>query len=170
MKASLARLNKIVLGSEGSVLLEVVITAVVIGVAAVGLAFMYSLGNNWVVAKGDDRIALYLAEQKIEQLRAAGFASVAAGNPTTIAAYNEDTDPATDAPVWSGPPPSGPTIFTRLTCVQFVDNVNFNLPAFPGTMAACAAGTPTNTMRITVLVTPAQEKSEPVLLQAWIRP
>src|SRR5712691_9473099 len=70
---------------QGFALIEVVMTSFVLGVAVVGVALMFSLGRSFTVAQGDNRVAAYLAEQKIEQLQALGFANiptVSTGCPT----------------------------------------------------------------------------------------
>lgn len=158
-------------GDRGFTLIEVLISALIVGIAAVGLALMYSTGNTWMVAMGDDRIALGLAEQKIEQLRARGFANVPVGSPATrpcpgaAPCYNETSA------AWDAPLPAGNRAFTRLTCVQYVSDTDFNAPAYTGNVTTnlpCPAGAVTNTARITVVVIPAQREADPVRLQAWL--
>jgi Tfp pilus assembly protein PilV len=60
-------------GPAGFSVLEVLIAAVIVAVAAIGLSVMYSTGQALVQAQGTNRIALQLAQQRIEQLRAGGF-------------------------------------------------------------------------------------------------
>ncbi len=172
-------------GSEtGAALIEVLVTAVVVGIAATGIALMFSFGSTWVVAKGDDRVAEFLAQQKIEQLRGLGFWCIHVGGPATYNAvlagcsasvatsqnYNEggvtwvgaDGTPAA-AP--GGDAPFGRN-FTRLTCVEYVSETNFSSPAYVGGNAgtpcnATPPAAPTNQAtpiikRITVIVQPAQ--------------
>jgi hypothetical protein len=173
-------------GSEaGSMLLEVLIAGVMLGIATVGVALMFSLGGTWVTAKGDDRVGLWLAQQKIEQLRALTFTCIPVGGPggagqvfgpaptcTASTVYNEPQWTATEGVL--APAPSDRT-FARLTCVQYVSDTDFSSPAYTGGLAAAPCPTvaapltaPTNTKRITVVVTPAQREADPTVMQAWI--
>ncbi|MBI2199782.1 MAG: hypothetical protein HYU42_14460 [Candidatus Rokubacteria bacterium] len=196
-------------------------TAFVVGVAAVGIALMFSFGNTWVVAKGDNRVGLSLAQQKIEQLKAMPFQCVPVpplpGNgaggpgtagqtfslngvavplpqqpcpaaPTYIQVYNEPT--WTTVTATNAPAPSDRN-FIRLTCVQFVSETDFSLPAFAGsaltglpcdpyvdtsTSTSCTtlggSCVTTNVKRVTVIVRPTQQiqGDDPVVLQSWITP
>ncbi len=56
-------------------------TAIVTGIAATGIALMFATASGWVAAGGDDRVALKLAQQKIEQLRGMSFGCVFTGGP-----------------------------------------------------------------------------------------
>ena len=171
-------------GCEGVTLLEVLITALVLGLAAVGLALMYSMGNTFVVAKGDNRVALGLAQQKIEQVKALALPGtidcIPLGGPgalntpqappgsCTLTAppvqprtYNESPVPLTGG---------GTGRYTRLTCVQYVGNTNFDINPFTG-MGTCTPGATSNALRITVIVTtPNQQESDPVIVQTWVTP
>jgi len=206
---------------RGFSLLEVIVTAFVVGVAAVGIALMFSFGNTWVVAKGDNRVGLSLAQQKIEQLKAMPFQCVpvpplpgsGAGGPGTAGqtfslngvavplpqqpcpaaptytqVYNEPT--WTTVTATNAPAPSDRN-FIRLTCVQFVSETDFSLPAFAGsaltglpcdpyvdtsTSTSCTtlggSCVTTNVKRVTVIVRPTQQiqADDPVVLQSWITP
>jgi Tfp pilus assembly protein PilV len=147
------------LGSEaGLMLIEVMMATLVLGIASLGLALMFSRGSADVVAMGDDRIALGLAEQKIEQLRAAGF-----GAATTGTAPPESIS-------------SGARTFTRVTCTQYVDPNDPNGMGSPAYSSDCLAGidTGTNPKRITIVVTAAQAQGNigapnaAAQVQGWI--
>jgi len=133
-------------GHEGFSLLEVVIAALFLAIASVGLTLLLSGGQAAVVAQGDRRIAIYLAEQKIERLRGLGFAAAAAANQDNsgclLAAqnnepcYNETLSPATNTGAGAGQQDAGSTqvdtqSFTRLTCVRWVRDDNPELPPDP---------------------------------------
>ncbi|HLF50462.1 MAG TPA: prepilin-type N-terminal cleavage/methylation domain-containing protein [Methylomirabilota bacterium] len=60
-------------GQAGFSLLEVVIAALVVAIGVLGLSMMYSTGQALVQAQGTNRVALQLAQQRIEQIRAGGF-------------------------------------------------------------------------------------------------
>jgi Tfp pilus assembly protein PilV len=153
-------------GESGISLVEVLIAALVIGSAVIGLSLMFGSGSAWVANTGDDRVASGLAQQAIEQRRAAGFAAVSALAGTPI-------PPETVYP--AGVVDAGVRAFTRVTCIQYVDDAGSNTPAYSedcpdGT--AANGGKTTNTVRITVTVTPngQLQQGSPVTLQAWLVP
>ena len=61
---------------KGSVLTEVVVASLVLSIAIVGVALMFSSARSMVVAQGAERVAFYLAQEKLENIRAQGFAAV----------------------------------------------------------------------------------------------
>lgn len=61
---------------EGFALLELLIGGIILAFAAVGIALMFSQGQSHTVAVGDDRVALSLAQEKIEHVRSLGFACI----------------------------------------------------------------------------------------------
>lgn len=164
----------------GIAFLEVLVASVVLGIAAVGVSLMLSAGNTWVAAGGDDRAALGLARQKIEQLRSLTFACIPLGGSGTKAAmtgcaatqnYNEGRATWVTATGSSAAAPSSRS-FTRLTCVEYVSETDFGSPVYAGSSAAtpCTAGAPTNVKRITVIVQATGQAAEdaPLILEAWI--
>jgi type II secretory pathway pseudopilin PulG len=167
-------------GERGGVLLEVVVTSAVLAIAVVGISFMFSLGNTWAAAGGDDRVALSLARQKIEQLRSMTFSCVPLGGPGAKAALSGCTatqNYSEGGATWvtaTGATASAPSNrnFTRLTCVQYVSDTDFSSPAYAGDVTAspCDTGTPSSSKRITVIVRPSSstEALPPVVLEAWI--
>ncbi len=62
----LARLRQ---DASGITLIEVLISSVVVGVGATALALMFARGQATIAGEGDNRAALYLAQQKIELCR-----------------------------------------------------------------------------------------------------
>ena len=63
------------LGDErGIALLEALMASVVVLIAIIGLALMFSMGSSYVRAEGGERVALFLAQQRLEELRAIGLA------------------------------------------------------------------------------------------------
>jgi Tfp pilus assembly protein PilV len=159
----------------GISLVEVLVTALVIGVAIIGLSSMFGTGSAWVASTGDERVASGLAQQMIEQLRASGWSC--ATSPAGVLAL----------PCQLGVPQPEPNVyparvadpkaraFTRVTCIQYVDDAGANNPAYSedcpdGTVAN--GGKTTNTVRITVTVTPNSplQQESPVTLQAWLMP
>jgi len=61
-------------GEYGFALLEVLTTSVIILIAMIGLALLFSMGSSFVAAEGGERVALFLAQQRLEELRAVGLA------------------------------------------------------------------------------------------------
>src|SRR5882724_7762413 len=52
-----------------------------VAIAGVGMAMMFGRGQAMVQGGGDDRAALSIAEQRLEQVRAAGFGSPTLPDP-----------------------------------------------------------------------------------------
>ena len=167
----------------GYALLEVLVTALVVGIAVAGVALMFSFGNTWVVAKGDDRVALGIAQQKIEQLRSLTFNCIFVGGPasyttplpgcTATQNYDEPQGPGWVAAGGTTAPAPSSRSFTRLTCVEYVTDTDVASPAYAGgtTGSPCVVAVlPTNIKRMTVVVQPTQQRQvdPPVILQAWI--
>ncbi len=63
---------------RGIAFLEVLAAGVTLSIALIGLALMFSLGMSWVSAEGGERIALFLAQQRVEELRTMGLAGAIA--------------------------------------------------------------------------------------------
>jgi Tfp pilus assembly protein PilV len=140
-------------GQAGTSLLEAVVTLLVVGTALIGLTLMLSRGQTFVAQQGDTRVALYLAQQKIERLSGLGFsaakvesngklnysdanANSGCDDPTANnePCYNETLAPATGTGAGIGQQTPSLThvdtqMFTRLTCVRWVQDDNPELPA-----------------------------------------
>jgi len=134
-------------GECGVAIIEVLTAAVILAIATIGLAVMFSWGQSFVVAQGDDRVALYLAQQRIESLRASGYTAVEALNS------NCGGTPEADENLTAGA--GGAQSFTRQTAIVHVSN-NLQTP-----------GCGTDTIRITVTVTPTMVQSYGVTLQSF---
>jgi|SRR5439155_13053977 len=59
---------------RGIALLEVVTAGVILSIAVIGLGLMLTFGASSVTAVGGERIAVFLAQQRMEELRAIGLA------------------------------------------------------------------------------------------------
>ena len=139
--------------------------AVVLSIAAVGMALMFSTGQAYVLSEGDNRVALYLAQQQIEQFRAGGWASVpitdqnASGGPTQCSTCPETITIA-----------AGGRTYSRTWAVVCVNELNLNYPTDPAARlgtGATACPTPPAAKAIEVTVsTPSDPKSTPVTLRA----
>ena len=140
-------------GERGVAIIEALVAGVVLAVAAIGLAVLFSWGQSFVVAQGDNRVALYLAQQRIESLRASGYGA------TEVLKSNDcgGTSPALDETLTAGMGNS--QSFTRQTAVEYVKDDDF-------TKVECGPGiSETDSIRITVTVTPNMLQGEPVTLQ-----
>ena|SRR2546428_679006 len=121
----------------GTSLLEVLICSTVVGIGALGLALMFGTGQAVITAEGDNRVAVYLAQQRIEWSRAQGFTSPANVPGTTT----ETLDEALRTP--SGP--SDPVAWTRTTVIACVDSNDYS-------SAVDCTATPAPARRVTVTV------------------
>ena len=135
-------------GECGVAIIEVLTAAVILAIAVIGLAVMFSWGRSFVVAQGDDRVALYLTQQRIESLRASGYTVVEALNS------NCGGTPEADENLTAGA--GNAQSFTRQTAVEHVNDTNLATPE-------CG----TDTIRITVTVTPTMVQSYGVTLQSF---
>ena len=133
-------------GQCGVVFIEALVAGVVLAIAAIGLAVMFSWGQAFVVAQGDDRVALYLAQQKIESLRASSYSAAEALNS------NCGGTPEADENLIAGAGNS--QSFTRQSAVELVNDNDLTTPE-------CG----TNTIRVTVMVTPNMPQANAVTLQ-----
>ena len=133
---------------RGVFIIEVLVAGVVFAIAVIGLVLMFSWGQTFVVAQGNDRVALYLAQQKIESLRASGYAAAEVLNS------NCGGTPALDETLTAGMANS--QSFTRQTDVEHVNDANLSNPE-------CG----TDSIRITVTVTPSMVQSNAVTLQSF---
>ena len=131
-------------GRGGASLLEVLICSAVVGFGALGVALMFSTGQALITGEGDNRVAVYLAQQRIEWSRAQGFASPLNAPGTTAETLNQTLDP-----------PSGPSdtvYWTRTTAIECVAANDYSSPA------DCAATpAPPKRVAVTVQSTPANQ-------------
>jgi Tfp pilus assembly protein PilV len=137
-------MKKELVGQRGVALLEVLIGGSVQAMALVGLALMFATGQSMIVAEGSQRVELYLAEQKLENVRVLGFAGAATGSQTETLTTGQGAAES----------------FTRVTCVSYVSNSTLGEPP-PDT---CTVGSVTATKRVRVTVTPATHQQDAVTL------
>jgi len=131
---------------RGVFIVEVLVAGVVLAISVIGLVLMFSWGQSFVVAQGDDRVALYLAQQRIESLRASGYTAVEVLNS------NCGGTPEADEDLTAGMANS--QSFSRHTAVEHVNDDDI-------TALECG----TDTVRITVTVTANMPQSNPITLQ-----
>ena len=131
---------------RGVFIVEVLVAGIILAIAAIGLAVLFSWGQAFVVAQGDNRVALYLAQQKIESLRASSYSAAEDFNS------NCGGTPEADENLTAGMGNS--QSFIRQTAVEHVNDDDL-------TTLECG----TNTIRITVTVTPNMPQADPITLQ-----
>lgn len=139
--ASSFRLRPTLAQERGLALMEVIMASLVFGIAIVGVALMLSTARGFAVAQGDERVAFYLAQAQLEQLRVADFAAINLGSSTeslTAGAANAQT-------------------FTRLTVVDCVAKDDFT------TAVVCPS--PPVLKRITVTVASPMRQVDNAVLQ-----
>ena len=72
---------------RGVALLEVLTASIVVLIAMLGLALMFSMGSSYVAAEGGERVALFLAQQRLEELRAIGLARAVAESERPVPGF-----------------------------------------------------------------------------------
>ena len=160
-------------------LIELLIASLIVGVAVVGLSLMFAQGAAMTASQGDDRVAISLAQQRIEELRAIASVHIAcvpvASNPGAVgsimgpnggcppnlqAVYNEQIarDATTNLLVYA---PTAQPQYTRTTVVQCADPASS-----PNVFAPVACPTPLVALRVTVTVTPQWTHGNPVTIES----
>lgn len=137
---------------RGVSILEVLIAALLLGMASAGVAVMFGTGQAYIVGEGDNRIAAALARQAVEQVRASGFGPTAGADPRE--------EPAFTAVPYAGIHPG----YERSIAITSVCAANY--------LPACSPPTPieakliTVTVRATQGVKGADVSASPVVLRA----
>jgi len=157
---------------SGFGLVEVLVAGAVLAVAAVGLALLFSSGKAAALSQDDYRAATFLAEQKIEKIRADGFTSITPPGPAS-----EDIYLCLDGTTSIGTPCTSPSQgpkFTRTTCVRYVQDGNPDLPAStpPACVSCTVGGSPCTGMskRVEVTVTADRLQGTSVTIDAIMAP
>jgi type II secretory pathway pseudopilin PulG len=120
----------------GFALVEILVAALVVGIAAVGMAFMYGTGQALIASEGDNRVAVRLAQQRIDRIRATGF-----GTP-------EDGSDSREETTWTAVP--GQPGYERQTLITRVCATNFNIPWNDGGCAGANATPEAKLVEVTV--------------------
>ena len=139
---------------QGVAFLEVLIAGAIFAIAVIGLTRMLSSGQSFVVAEGDERVAMYLAQQKIEHLRRLGFRCIPVGTSADAVGPQPDCDPGTQQDYNEAPAELGFPRYRRTTVVECVDPQTF------APSATCQD--PITAKRIIVTVDPQMPEAEAV--------
>lgn len=78
---------RVLASTSGFTLLEAILSALLISISFIGVLMMFSNGQTAVQSSGTDRIAAQLAQQRIEQVRAAGFGTKIPPDPRAELAW-----------------------------------------------------------------------------------
>lgn len=73
---------------RGVSIIEVLIAALLLGIATAGVTLMFGTGQAFIVGEGDNRVALALARQAVEQVRASGFGPTTGADPREELTFN----------------------------------------------------------------------------------
>ncbi len=130
----------------GFSIVEVLIAAAVLGIAVIGLALLFSLGQGLVLAQVHDRVALGLAVWRLEESRTEGFSAIRAGS-TAI-----KVGTASELPV------SGFPQYDRTTVVTCVDATTLK--------AQAPCPNPVTAVQITVTVIPHARQADSITLNS----
>jgi type II secretory pathway pseudopilin PulG len=88
MEALRSRLRRLTRDCRGISIVEVLIAALLLGIASAGVALMFGSGQAFIVGEGDSRVALALARQAIEQVLASGFGPTSGADPRQELTFN----------------------------------------------------------------------------------
>jgi type II secretory pathway pseudopilin PulG len=149
------RLLRILASPAGFTLLEAIISATIVGIAGMGVLMIFGTGQTYIQSSGTDRIAAQLAQQRIEQVRAAGY-----GKKFPL-------DPRLE--LIMTPVPGNPG-FERTTVITDVCSTNFAIAWDNG---ACSPATPEGQTKLVVVTVRAlngggagtDPQTTPVVLQ-----
>jgi hypothetical protein len=156
---------------KGVALMEVVVASVVLGIASVGVAMMLSSARSFTVAQGDQRVAFYLAQEKLEKLRGQGvqdFTTLLLSPGDLSTCPSADTTNCYIETLTTGA--DNTQTFSRSTAVDCVTKTVLD-PVIPPASSPCD---PTDPLwqgvvfkRITVRVTPTMPQAQvnPVAVQ-----
>jgi len=165
-------------GSSGASLLEVLIGGALVAIAAVGTALMFSSGQAFIQSEGDNRVALQIAQERIERVRAGGFGSTVCCNaglfPGVCDGREEPACPNT-LTAWATDSTNHPGYRWRTTIDARCPN-NFAVASITSVIACPPGFTNLEAKLVTVLVQPLEGTSttqqdrmaQPVTLQAMM--
>jgi hypothetical protein len=133
--------------ASGITLIELLMCSFIVGIGAVALGLMFARGQANIAGEGDNRTAVYLAQQKAEVARAQGFASLTAG--TTCDGFDQNL-----VSVACG----SAAFYTRTTVVDCVDASDYSSPV------DCTTANAARRVTVTVNASPkeARQATDPL--------
>ena len=131
---------------NGMTILEVIISIVILTIVISSFSTMFAFGRNFIDMKGEERIALCLARQKIEEFKAKFFDDLIIEEITNTPPVTADGTPMNGL---DGTPDY--TYLQRMTKVVYVEDGNYNNEE-TGTSESLL-----NSKRITVVVSSTKD-------------
>jgi type II secretory pathway pseudopilin PulG len=83
-----SRLCRVARDRRGISVVEVLVAALLLSIASAGVTLMFGSGQAFIVGEGDNRVALALARQAIERVRASGFGPTSGSDPRQELTFN----------------------------------------------------------------------------------
>lgn len=166
MEETKTRLSVPLRDQRGISLLEVLICSVIVSIAAVGVALMFGAGQAVIQAEGDNRVALFLAQQKVEQLRTLGHAELEQNrvtDSTTAEPPGIATPECLDANLTlsAGPACTAPG-YLRSWSVVCMDRGDYSI------RRACGGVSRAIRIRVSVETEPADPRARPVTIESMV--
>lgn len=84
----MSRAHRLLRDTRGVSIIEVLIAALLLGIATAGVTLMFGTGQAFIVGEGNNRVALALARQAVEQVRASGFGPTTGADPREELTFN----------------------------------------------------------------------------------
>ena len=84
----MSRAHRLLRDTRGVSIIEVLIAALLLGIATAGVPLMFGTGQAFIVGEGNNRVALALARQAVEQVRASGFGPTTGVDPREELTFN----------------------------------------------------------------------------------
>jgi Tfp pilus assembly protein PilV len=84
----MSRAHRLLRDTRGVSIIEVLIAALLLGIATAGVTLMFGTGQAFIVGEGNNRVALALARQAVEQVRASGFGPTTGVDPREELTFN----------------------------------------------------------------------------------
>jgi hypothetical protein len=159
--------------ARGFAILEVSMASLLLGISIVGITLMFSVGQGLILGEGDNRVSLFLAQQRLEQIRSLGFENALPTDPTNNLCYGDPTQfpPCTlTAPNIDENPVSTHPGYRRRTSIVCPRSDNYSLLCL-SSGAPCPTGTQLcppdyNTRMVVVTVENVPNPSDPVVDKA----
>ena len=145
IESGVAAICRVIASTTGFTILEAIISAMVVGIAGMGVLMMFATGQTFVQSSGTDRISAQLAQQRIEQVRATGYGTKFPPDPR-------------EELIWTAVP--GNPGYERLTTITDVCSTNFAIAWNDG---GCLPATTEAQTRIVIVTVRALNNNQPLV-------